>query len=137
MWPARALQLPSRVIFVQDLRLRNFQIRAVPARSVSILSGREPAHTRPETFRRDFRFTEVSNNGGADVSFTNWLTEQVEELEKEIRAKRIVERAEPPSPTEIVEIRRLVAVHRFLVQELARREERKNQEVLVKSARVA
>ena len=51
------------------------------------------------------------------ISFEKWLRQQVERLENEIRTHPVFESAETPTPEELMELRRLAVVHRFLTQQ--------------------
>jgi hypothetical protein len=51
-------------------------------------------------------------------SFDTWLRQQVARLENEIRTHPVFESAETPTPEELMELRRLAVVHRFLTQQI-------------------
>lgn len=55
-----------------------------------------------------------------DPKRKRWLERQVTRLAKEIAASDVFESAEPASREQILELRRTIVIHRFLVQELAR-----------------
>jgi hypothetical protein len=56
------------------------------------------------------------------MSHTNWLRNQVERLETEIRADSIFDTETPPTREELHELREKVVVHTYLRQQLLRRE---------------
>jgi len=49
-----------------------------------------------------------------------WLRQQVARLENEIRASEVFDTDAVPTPEELMELRRLAVVHRYLVGQLAR-----------------
>jgi hypothetical protein len=51
-------------------------------------------------------------------SFDSWLRQKVERLESEIRTHPVFESADTPTPEQMMELRRLAAIHRFLTQQL-------------------
>jgi hypothetical protein len=55
------------------------------------------------------------------MSYTNWLRQQVERLEHEIRQDSIFETDAPPTREALHELREKVVVHTYLKQQLLRR----------------
>lgn len=53
-------------------------------------------------------------------SFDAWLRQQVEKLECQIRTHTVFESAETPTHEEMMELRRLATIHRFLANQLER-----------------
>lgn len=53
---------------------------------------------------------------------TEWLKKQVARLRDEIRSSDVFESDKLPTHEELMELKRLVVIHRFLEQELRRRE---------------
>lgn len=53
------------------------------------------------------------------TGFQTWLRQQVARLEDEIRASNLFDTDMTPSREELMELRRLAVVHRFLEQQLA------------------
>ncbi len=52
------------------------------------------------------------------TGFHMWLRQQVERLEVEIRSSNVFETDEVPTSEQLMELRRLAAVHRYLVGQL-------------------
>jgi hypothetical protein len=56
------------------------------------------------------------------MSTTDWLRRQVERLEDEIRRHSVFDTETPASATELRELRTKVVIHRYLKQQLLRRD---------------
>jgi hypothetical protein len=56
------------------------------------------------------------------MSTTDWLRHQVARLEDEIRRHSVFDTESPASATELRELRTKVVIHRYLKQQLLRRE---------------
>ena len=56
------------------------------------------------------------------MSYTDWLRRQVERLEDEIRRHSVFDTDSPASTAELRELRTKVVIHRYLKQQLLRRE---------------
>jgi hypothetical protein len=56
------------------------------------------------------------------MSYTDWLRNQVERLEAEIRAHSVFDNDRPASPVQLRELRSKVVIHTYLRQQLLRRE---------------
>ena len=56
------------------------------------------------------------------MSYTDWLRNQVERLEAEIRANSVFDSASPASPAQLKELRSKVVIHTYLRQQLLRRD---------------
>lgn len=54
------------------------------------------------------------------TGFRWWLKQQVERLESEIRTHPVFESEEKPTNEELMELRRLAVVHRYLATQLER-----------------
>lgn len=56
------------------------------------------------------------------MSYTDWLRRQVERLEEEIRQHSVFDNDAPASAAQLKELRSKVVIHRYLKQQLLRRE---------------
>lgn len=56
------------------------------------------------------------------MSYTDWLRQQVERLEEEIRVHSVFDSASPASPAQLKELRTKVVLHTYLRQQLLRRD---------------
>lgn len=54
------------------------------------------------------------------TGFHSWLTQQVARLEDEIRASEVFDTDSVPTREELMELRRLAVVHRYLATQLAK-----------------
>lgn len=66
-----------------------------------------------------------------------WLREQVQRLEREIRESTIFDNSRPASQEELLRLRRKVAIHTFLAQELERRDARSERQSRARARRAA
>lgn len=56
------------------------------------------------------------------MSLTEWLRRKVDQLELEIAASHVFESARPASRADLQELAKKIVIHRYLLQELQRRE---------------
>jgi hypothetical protein len=56
------------------------------------------------------------------MSYTDWLREKVSALEEEIRLHSVFEAETPATPEELKALRSRVVIHRYLKQQLLRRQ---------------
>lgn len=56
------------------------------------------------------------------MSYTDWLRRQVDRLEIEIRRHSVFDNDAPASPEQLRELRSKVVIHRYLKQQLLRRD---------------
>lgn len=56
------------------------------------------------------------------MSYTDWLREKVSSLEEEIRLHSVFETETPATPEELKALRSKVVIHRYLKQQLLRRQ---------------